>query len=416
MAFRTLETWREPYRLALRNLRVHRLRSALAIAAVAAAVGTIVLVDTAVQGLAATARESAAKAFGSDTFVLARIAAPGSLGRRELARKLERNRPLRADDLRFLAEHADGRVVYAATVQRGAELVAGARKAESAIVAGTQATIAEIRDVAVAEGRFFTAEEERRAAAVAVLGRDLADELFAGAPALGRSVRLAGRGFLVVGVQERLGSPGGLALDRYVWIPLTAFERAFGAPESYEVSGRPEAGRSVEAAEDRARASMRAKHRLAPGVEDDFDLLPPEAARDFVLSLARRIGAVAPLLGAAAMFAAILVVTNTTLVSVARRTFEIGVRRAVGATRADVLREVLAESALTALSGGLLGIAAAAAGIRALAGAAGMDLAVRPVTVAVALAVSALAGVGAGWYPARRAARIDPIAALRTEL
>lgn len=176
MALRALESWREPYLSALRNLRVHRLRSALAIAAVAAAVGTIVLVDTAVQGLAATARDTAAKAFGSDTFVLARIASPGSLGRRELARKLERNRPLRADDLRFLETHAGGRVIYAATVQRGADLVAGARKAESAIVAGTQATIAQIRDVAVADGRFFTAEEERRAAAVAVLGSDLADE------------------------------------------------------------------------------------------------------------------------------------------------------------------------------------------------------------------------------------------------
>jgi len=416
MVPRPLESWSEPLRLALRNLRVHRLRSALAVASVAAAVGTIVLVDTAVQGLAATARATAAKAFGSDTFVVARIAAPGSLGRRELARKLERNPPIRRADLDFLAEHAAGRVVYAATVQRGADVVAGGRKAENVIVAGTQATLTEIRDLAVAEGRFFSGEEERRAAPVAVIGGEVADELFGGAPPLGRSVRIAGREFQVVGVQERLGTSGGLALDRYVWMPLSAFERAFGAPATYEVSGRAARGWSVEQAEDRARASMRARHRLAPGEEDDFDLLPPEAARSFVLRLVGRIGAIAPLLGAAALLAAIVVVTNITLVSVARRTFEIGVRRAVGATRSDVLREVLAESALTALAGGALGTAVVAAGARLVAGAAGLELAVRPQAVALALVVSALAGLGAGWYPARRAARVDPIAALRTEL
>jgi putative ABC transport system permease protein len=145
-------------------------------------------------------------------------------------------------------------------------------------------------------------------------------------------------------------------------------------------------------------------------------VLTPEAARDFVLTLARRIGAAAPLLGAAAMLAAVVVIANTTLVSVARRTFEIGVRRALGATRGDIARQVLAEALMTALAGGALG-AAAVAGLAHLAsGPLGFELAVRPWAVAHALIASTTSGLLAGWYPAWRAATVDPVVALRSEL
>ncbi|MCL4837146.1 MAG: FtsX-like permease family protein, partial [Thermoanaerobaculia bacterium] len=229
------------------------------------------------------------------------------------------------------------------------------------------------------------------------------------------TVRLAGRGFEVIGVQARLGTSGGVSLDRNVWVPLPAWERAYGAAPSLQLSGRPPAGLAVAEAEDRARATMRARRRLPPGAEDNFDILAPEAARNFALAVAGRVGGVAPVLSAMALLAAIVVVANTTLVSVAQRTFEIGVRRAVGATRGEIVREVLAESTLVALVGGAIGTAVVALATRVLAGPLGLELALAPRTVALAVGHAAGAGLLAGWYPARRASRVDIIRALRVE-
>lgn len=141
----------------------------------------------------------------------------------------------------------------------------------------------------------------------------------------------------------------------------------------------------------------------------------PEAARSFVLALVDRVGAVTPILTAMALLAAIVVVTNTTLVLVAQRTWEIGVRRAVGATRGQIVREVLAESILVSLAGGVVAVVAVSALARVVASTTGLPVTLRTGTVVVALVAATLAGLVAGGYPARRAARVDAIQALRQE-
>lgn len=400
---------------ALASCRAHPLRSALGALAIAVAVATLTLVETATRGLALFAEKSAARAFGSDTFVIAQVASPGQLPRRELAKKLERNPPIRRADARFLDRYGAGRVLYAPTAQRAAEVSAEARTFEAASVNGTGAALAEIRDLAIANGRFFLADEAARGAQVAVLGYEVASELFPAADPLGRTVRLAGRGFTVVGVQEKQGTAGGISLDRNVFIPLTAYERLYGPPPSLQISGRPAAGTAVELAEDRAHATLRARRQLAPGEEDTFDILSPEAARGFVAGLVKRIGAVAPILSLMALLTAVVVVTNTTLVSVAQRTWEIGVRRALGARRRDILLEVVAEAVLVSLAGGLAGSLVVSALARLAARPLGLALAVEPRVFALALAAAAAAGLVSGLYPARRAANIDVIAALRSE-
>lgn len=406
---------RESLRQAAANLQANRLRSALGALAIAVAVATQIIVVAALDGVAASAEQTTARAFGTETFLLGQVASPGRVSRRELQEQLLRNQPIRRADWRFLEDVADDLVVYAPNVQTTATVTADARTYENAAVSGTTSVLADLRDLSIAEGRFLVVDDDRTGAAVAVIGADVADQLFPTTDPLGRGVRIAGRRFEVVGVQTRQGSSNGTSLDRFVWIPLAAWERMFGAPRSLPIFARALPGVDPVLAEDRARASLRARRQQAPGTPDAFDVLTPDAARGFVANLSRRIGVAAGPISLMALLAAIVVVTNTVLVSVTQRTREIGVRRALGATRASIQREVLAESALTALIGGVVGLVVAWGLVTALARVFDAPLAVSPVTLVISLAAAAASGVMAGWYPARRATRLVVVDALRVE-
>ena len=400
---------------AVTAVTAHRLRSTLGALAIAAAVATIVVVVAALDGVATYARTTTARSFGSDTFLIAQVASPGRVSRRDLQQQLQRNPAIRRAEVGAIERLAGGLVEYAPNAQTTAEVAAAGRVFENGAVTGTTSSLADLRDLAIVRGRFFRPDEDRRGASVAVIGADVAQGLYPGQDALGKNIRVAGRRFEVIGVQDRLGNSGGASLDRYVWMPITAYERAFGAPRSLQVFAKTVGDRPAVDGEDRARISFRAARGLAPGADDTFDLLTPDAARGFVLNLSQRIGAAAAPISAMALLAAIVVVTNTVLVSVTTRTREIGVRRALGATRRQIMGEVLSEAVVVAVVGGTVGAALAVGLVALLSSSLGVPIAVRPDTVALGVFASALSGILAGWYPARRATRLDVIAALRTE-
>ena len=390
------------------------LRAGLAGLAMAAAVTTTAVVVTGLDGFARSAREATAATFGADTFVLAKVAT-GNLNRQELADKLARNPDITRADARFLDRHGNGLTLYAPVSQRRADVSAGGRTFENAAVYGAGAALFDIRDIRVGRGRFHTRDEETRAAQVAVIGHDVADAVFPASDPLGATVRIAGRAFLVIGVLARQGTTGGVSLDRFVWIPITAFDRAFGISSSLEILARAADVSASQAAEDHARVTMRARRRLGPAAPDNFDVITPEASRSFVAEVSERAGAAGPPISFMALLAAIVVVANTTLVSVTQRTREIGIRRAVGATRTSVVFEVLAEAAIVALAGGAVGLAAAAFALAGASAALGVDLPLRLSTALGSLAAAGSAGIAAGWYPARRAATIDVVTALKAD-
>jgi len=406
---------RESVRQGAATLLGNPLRASLGALAIAVAVATIVIVVTALDGVQVYTRATTARTFGSDTFLIAQVAAPGSISRRALQNQLARNPRLSRTELAFLERVADGRVIYAPNAQTRAEATAAGRAMEDASVTGTTSTLAEIRDMNLVAGRFFAAFEDAAGTAVTVIGADVRDALFPTGDPLGQTLRVSGRQFTVIGVQGRQGSGGAGSLDKYVWLPLRAYERAFGAPRTFQVFARASGDATTVAAEDHARISLRAKRALAPGRPDTFDVLTPEGARSFVENLSGRIGAAAGPISLMALLAAVIVVANTVLVSVAQRTREIGVRRALGASRQQVLLEVLAEAALMAVAGGVVGAAVAAALAEGLAAGLDLPLRVAPATLLWSLAASAGSGLVAGWYPARRATRLDVITAIRSE-
>lgn len=405
----------ESFSQAFAVVREYRLRSALGALAMAAAVTALAGISTGLEVLQSFAAKATARSIGSDVFTVSKVGVRGGLGRRELARKLKRNVDISRADARFLDAHAEDLVIYAPAARKIVDVTSVEGKLESTPVNGTTVAVMKIQEMALAQGRFFNEDESQRGEAVVVIGDEVYRNCFPSGRALGRTLRIGGRAFKVIGVLEALGQLGGQSQDRYIWVPLGGFERTFGPASSLQMFAKSLTPGETSRAEDRARASLRAKRNLYPGQEDTFDVVTPDAARSFVASLSRSLSAAALPISLASLLAAFVVVTNTTLVSVAQRTREIGIRRAIGARRSNITTEVLAESLIVSVVGALAGLAFVAALATAASAALDLPLALAPATLARSLVMASAAGILSGALPAFRAARADVLTSLRTD-
>jgi putative ABC transport system permease protein len=403
--------------LALDSIRAHKLRSFLTLLGVIIGVASVILVGAAIDGLGAYAEGITAKAFGSDSYLVAQIASVGRLTRKQVAEKQRRNKRLRPEDVAYLRSVTGETIVYSPYSQRIDDVKGDNQTYEAASILGVSQTLPEMRDVPVADGRFFTETEERLRKHVAVIGEDIHFALFPGVSPMGRIIRVSGNEFTVIGILERQGSSFGRSLDNPVYIPFTVYNEMYGGQRGSAVFGkaRPGMGLTMDEALDTTRAALRSHFHTQPGKEDNFDVLTPDSVRSFVDQILGVIAGVVVPVTCISLLVGGIVIMNIMLVSVTERTREIGIRKAIGARHTDIMLQFLTESVILSLAGGLMGLAVGALVSVALSAAFGATMRITVPYILLSIFVSSAVGIVSGWYPARRAALLDPVVALRAE-
>jgi putative ABC transport system permease protein len=402
--------------LAWDSIRAHKLRSFLTLLGVIIGVASVILVGSAIDGLGLYAEQSTAKAFGSESYLVGQVVTANS--QTEYFNKMRRNRAIRLVDDRYLQSVNSDNTIYSPYRQSTVDTKRENLTSEDTSILGVSADMADIRDINVVSGRFFTPTEEQNATFVAVIGDDLKNNLFPdGSSPLGRTFKIQDLDFTVVGVTERLGSAFGRSQDNSAYIPISAFNRLFGPGQTISIFGRPKkgSGYTMDQSLDFTRVALRTRFHQPPGEEDRFDFLTPDAIRGFIDSLLSMVAAIVVPVTMISLVVGGIVIMNIMLVSVTERTREIGIRKALGARRFDILMQILIESVIMAGAGGAIGVMLGAVLTTVLTAAFGVTLRVTPTYVILSVFVSGTVGVVSGWYPAWKASKLDPIVALRSE-
>jgi putative ABC transport system permease protein len=272
--------------------------------------------------------------------------------------------------------------------------------------------MADIEDKNMGEGRFLLAHEVRNSSPVCVLGMDLREKFFPGLDPIGREIKIRDVPMTIVGVEEKRGSMFGQSLDNHVYIPLTTWGRLFGRRQSLQIHGKAESREKFQTTIEEARIAMRNKHKLRGNEKDDFGLVDVEAVNNQVDQFTGAIAVVVVPITAIALVVGGIVVMNMMLFSVTERTFEIGLRKAIGARRRHIMMQFLIESSLLTSVGGLLGLMLAGFISWLISTATPVPMVITVPYILLAIVVSGGIGMLFGSYPAYKASKLDPITAL----
>jgi putative ABC transport system permease protein len=285
-------------------------------------------------------------------------------------------------------------------------------------VQGITPSMAPIYDTDLTAGRMLTESDMNNRSPVAVVGADIVEHLMPGVDPLGREIRLDGWTYQVIGVGKKKGKTLGQSLDNYVMIPITTYLKQYGAhKDSVRISGKAAAaGPALSEAVDEARVALRAHRHDRPGADDTFDIETNESLLSIWSNFSRTFFMATIGVACIALVVGGIVIMNIMLVAVTERTREIGIRKAMGARREDVLVQFLIESVMLALVGGALGVLVGVGIAELVTALIGMPSAIKIWAVAAGLVVAASVGVFFGVWPARKAAKLDPIVALRFEM
>ncbi|UCH77806.1 MAG: ABC transporter permease [Candidatus Coatesbacteria bacterium] len=406
---------REAFTLAARSLWANKMRSLLTILGVFIGVTTVVGLVSLIAGLRSYVTSAFAQA-GTDTFFVTRINWITS----DWEEWFEaRKRPdLTLADAAAIAESCptvDYTAVRNVTIR---EVSFREKKVEGVIVIGTTEEFQQIEGLVIRNGRFLTDVEVDHSRQVTGLAYEVAEKLFGSGSGVGERVKIGGHAFTVVGDAYPMGSVFGQNRDNTVIIPITTFEKLFGTrgiAHGLAILARPTSPELEGRAVDEVTDLMRRRHRLGPEDENDFAIITQAAMVQAFDALTAALFVVIIAVGSISLLVGGVGIMNIMMVSVTERTREIGIRKAVGARRADILMQFLIEAVVLSAGGGLLGVAGGT-GLAYLIGAATpVPASLSGGAVVLGVLFSTAVGVFFGLYPARRAASLEPIAALRYE-
>jgi putative ABC transport system permease protein len=410
----------EAARLALQSILSSKLRSFFTLLGIIVSVGFLVVVVAIIQGMNAYVKENLTEAMiGTNAFQVRRSPIAVGLLADEEVKAIAKRPLLTAEDaeaVRRALPDAQAVALQSGWPTPAGDVVAGGNTVTGVLIFGITAPYQLVQDYRFEYGTPITEPDVTERRYVAVLGYDIADKLFSQpGRAVGRKVRVAGTELTVKGVVAKKGRMLGQSFDTFILVPFSTFESIYGRRKTTVVSVKMNSAEEIESGMARAEEAMRMAHRLRPGESNDFTVDKADALVAFWKSLTRVLFTAIPAVVGIGIVVGGIVIMNIMLMAVTERTREIGLRKSLGARRRDIRRQFLVESIILSALGGLFGVAGGWLLAIAVSHFTPLPARITLWSVGIALALGAGTGVLFGVYPASRAARLDPISALRVE-
>ncbi|HEY2858608.1 MAG TPA: ABC transporter permease [Terracidiphilus sp.] len=404
----------EAFRLALSALWANKLRSILTLLGVIIGVGSVIMVVTLTNGAKGFVT-SKINSYGASVLTISKM--PQTFITLDEYLAFQKRKDVTYEDYQaVLSQCRDCKLVGGQRATVG-KVVHETNSTTDTNIRGCTWTMLPISNLNIELGRSLTAAEDEHAAHVAVVGADIVDNVLGAGDPLGKEIRVDGAPYTVIGVGERQGKALGMSMDNWVVIPLTTFLHTYGEHASMQIYVDAGGGSEVmDVVQDELRVIMRTRRHLSPGAPDTFSIDSSATFQNLLGKVLNSFGAVVASIAGISLVIGGIVIMNIMLVSVTERTREIGVRKALGARRQDILAQFLIESATVSLTGGAIGVFAGIATAKVVTLAIAFPSSIEYWSILLSLVVSIGVGLFFGIYPAYKAAQLDPIVALRAEM